>query len=173
MFITSGTLAFYGLAHNRAKLRELYTFHPVWVLVGCASAVILYLLFFVGDKVAASLFEFTGSQIAGIYRTKAQASPLLIGSLLLFWIGPGEEIFWRGFVQQRFSEMVGPWRGYIITSAIYAGVHVWAFNVMLVLAALICGLFWGWMFLKYKSVWPGLISHAVWDVTIFVLFPLR
>jgi membrane protease YdiL (CAAX protease family) len=27
------------------------------------------------------------------------------------------------------------------------------------------------MFLRYRSVWPGLISHALWDVAAFVLFP--
>jgi membrane protease YdiL (CAAX protease family) len=43
---------------------------------------------------------------------------------------------------------------------------------MLFLAALICGLFWGALFKRYRSVWPVLISHALWDVAIFLLFPI-
>ena len=171
--MTSGTLAFYGLVSNKGKLRDLYSFQARWISRGLASAAILYLLFFVGDKISAALFDFAGDQVAGIYGTKVQASPWLIGPLLLFWIGPGEEIFWRGFAQQRFAEKFGARNGYVVTSLIYAGIHVWAFNFMLFMGALICGLFWGWMFLKYNSVWPGLISHAVWDLTIFVLFPIR
>jgi hypothetical protein len=27
--------------------------------------------------------------------------------------------------------------------------------------------------LRFKSLWPGIISHALWDVVIFVLLPLN
>jgi hypothetical protein len=26
--------------------------------------------------------------------------------------------------------------------------------------------------MRFGSVWPGLVSHALWDVMIFVLWPL-
>lgn len=168
-----GLLAGYSLLHNRARWQELYAFQLKWIVIGVVSAAALYLTFFVGDKLSSLLFEFAAPQVGGIYGTRAQASPLVIGTLLFFWIGPAEEIFWRGFVQQRLSERSGLWRGYAVATAIYAGIHIWAFNFMLFMAALICGLFWGWMFLHYKSVWPGLISHSVWDLAIFVLLPLR
>ena len=173
MFLATGMLAVYGLLGNRARLRELYSFRGEWVSWGLASAAILYLIFFAGDRISTALFDFAGRQVEAVYGTKVQASPWIVGALLLFWIGPCEEIFWRGFVQQRFAERFGPWKGCVVTSLIYAGIHLWAFNFMLFMAALICGLFWGWMFLKYKSVWPGLISHAAWDLTVFVLFPIR
>ena len=173
MVAASGTLAIYGIASNKPNLRLLYTFHPKWILVGIVSAAILYILFFAGDKISAALFGFAPPQVAAIYGTKIQASPTLIGALLFFWIGPCEEIFWRGFAQPRFAQRFGVRKGYIITSMIYAGIHVWAFNFMLFMAAIVCALFWGWMFLKYNSVWPGLISHAVWDLSIFVLLPIR
>jgi membrane protease YdiL (CAAX protease family) len=44
---------------------------------------------------------------------------------------------------------------------------------VLLAAAALCGLFWGAMLLRYRSVWPGLISHALWDVAAFVLFPFH
>jgi membrane protease YdiL (CAAX protease family) len=31
------------------------------------------------------------------------------------------------------------------------------------------GAFWSWMFLRYKTIWPGWVSHAVVDVAIFAL----
>lgn len=43
---------------------------------------------------------------------------------------------------------------------------------MLVLAALAGGLFWGFLFLRTKSVVLAAVSHAAWDVAIFVIFPL-
>ena len=99
--------------------------------------------------------------------------PWLIGVLLLLLIGPGEELFWRGYVQQTMMQRWQPWMAWLIAAAVYAVVHVWAFNFMLFMAALICGLFWGSMYWKYRSVWPGIISHALWDVAIFVVWPIR
>ena len=50
--------------------------------------------------------------------------------------------------------------------------HIITFNFMLVVAALVCGIFWGWIYKKEKSLVPIIISHALWDFTVFVLFPL-
>ncbi|GAJ01964.1 unnamed protein product, partial [marine sediment metagenome] len=73
----------------------------------------------------------------------------------------------------RLGEQFGPVRGYILASLVYGGVHLWAFNFMLLAAALVAGLFWGAMFIKYGSVWPGIISHALWDAAIFVIWPVQ
>jgi membrane protease YdiL (CAAX protease family) len=173
MTVASGLLAVYAFLELGNERRGLYVFRLQWIVIGIGSAVLLYLIFFVGDKVSSLLFEFAAPQVSGIYGTKAQASSAAVGALLFFWIGPAEEVFWRGFVQHRMQTRYGLWNGYVLTAAVYAGIHIWAFNFMLLMAALICGLFWGWMFLKYKSVWPGLISHAVWDLVIFVLLPIR
>jgi membrane protease YdiL (CAAX protease family) len=51
-------------------------------------------------------------------------------------------------------------------------VHVWSFNLMLMLAATLCGIFWGLVYLRFGRVWPGLISHALWDCLIFAVIPL-
>ena len=141
--------------------------------IGVGSAAVLYLVFLIGDAISAQIFSFAKLEVSSMYRSREQASSLIIGILLFLWIGPAEEVFWRAFVQHRLSKRFGEIRGYLFSSLIYAGVHVWAFNLMLFLAALLCGLFWGALFKRYRSVWPGLISHAVWDVAIFVLFPIR
>lgn len=173
MSIAAGTLTTWSLINDRHSLATLYKFHTKWIFIGITSAVLLYIVFFTGDQISAFLFDFAKPQIGGIYATRSQAPPALIGILLLLWIGPAEEIFWRGFAQRRISARYGEWSGFLITTAVYAFVHIWAFNFMLFMAALICGLFWGFMYMKYKSVWPGIISHAVWGLAIFVLFPLQ
>jgi membrane protease YdiL (CAAX protease family) len=173
MTMATGILTAWSLANDRGRLRELYSFQSKWIFIGVLSAAGLYLLFFIGDRVSTLLFDFSKPQVAGIYSTRSQASPVLIGTLLLVWIGPAEEIFWRGFAQRRMAARFGDWKGFLITTAVYALVHIWAFNFMLFMASLICGLFWGWMYMRYRSVWPGLISHALWDPAIFVLFPIQ
>lgn len=173
MALATAVLSAAGLWCQREKLREIYAFNPSHILIGLLSALFLYAIFWVGNLVSTQIFQFARPEIAGIYSTRAQASPLTIGLLLLFWVGPAEEIFWRGFVQERLCGRYGRTGGYLAASFVYAAIHVFGFNVMLFMASLLCGLFWGAMYLKYRSVWPGLISHAVWDVMIFVVIPVQ
>lgn len=173
ILIASGVLAFSGLWVSRKNLWWLHTFRPRYILVGIGSALLLYLIFWMGNSVSTAIFASAQPQIASIYGNKTQASPLLIALSLLLVIGPAEEIFWRGFVQGSLSSRLGDRKGYLYTAVAYAAIHIWAFNSILLAAALICGLFWGAMFMHYKSVWPSLMSHSVWDLAVFVLFPFQ
>jgi membrane protease YdiL (CAAX protease family) len=172
MVMATGVLAGAALFLGRKDLPSVYRFRRSHLVIGIGSAAVLYLVFLIGDAISTQIFSFAKPEVSSIYRSREQASSLIIGILLFLWIGPAEEVFWRGFIQHRLSKRFGEIRGYLVSSLIYAGVHIWAFNLMLFLAALICGLFWGALFKRYRSVWPGLISHALWDVAIFVLFPV-
>ena len=63
-------------------------------------------------------------------------------------------------------------RGWLFAALIYAAVHIWSFNFMLVMAALVCGIFWGLMYRYNKNLVPLVISHAVWDVAVFIVLPI-
>jgi uncharacterized protein len=143
------------------------------VSIGLISAVGLYAIFFIGKHLSEFVLPFAGGQIGRVYETRAQGYLWIVGLLLLFWVGPAEEIFWRGFVQRRLGERYGLVVAFAQTLVIYTLVHIWSFNLMLLAAAFFCGLIWGLMYLYFGSIRPGLISHAVWDVLIFVLFPLN
>jgi hypothetical protein len=177
MVIASGFLALVSAYINRRGGSEinyrLYYFRPSYLLAGIVSAALLYIIFYGGDKLSALIFDFADKQISGIYGNKSLLDIEIIGALLFFIIGPAEEIFWRGFVQDSLAQKFGDNTGWIIASVVYAGVHLVALNLMLFAAALICGLFWGYVFKRFKSLWPGIISHALWDLTIFVLLPIR
>lgn len=172
MLAATGALAAWGLAADRGRLGQAYRFQPWHAAVGVAAASVLYVAFLVGDAVAARLLHFAKPQVARIYGVKGDASPAALALMLLLWIGPMEEVFWRGFVQRRLAERWGPMQGWLAASAVYTLVHLWSFNLMLLAAAGLCGLFWGALYWHCRSVWPGLISHALWDVTIFVLLPI-
>ena len=107
MAAATAVLSAAGLWLQRERLREIYAFRPSHVLIGILSALVLYAVFQAGNAVSTQILQFAKPEIAGIYSTRAQASPLVIGLLLLFWIGPAEEIFWRGFVQERLYGRFG------------------------------------------------------------------
>lgn len=142
------------------------------IAIGILSAAALYGVFFLGDYFSSLLFDFARGQVNSIYLMKEGQNRLALGLLLFFLIGPAEEIFWRGFIQQSLEADYGKWKALLAATLVYALVHVWSFNFMLVMAALVCGLFWGLLYIYSRSVTALAISHALWDVAVFILFPI-
>lgn len=124
-----------------------------------------------GNYLSRVIFSFAGTDIAAIYGHKAEA-PGFIGLVLFLVVGPSEELYWRGFVQRQFSLRYGESTGWLLATAVYTAVHLWSGNFILVLAALVSGLAWGWIYLASRTVVPGIVSHAIWDLVIFVLLPV-
>jgi len=171
MSLSISALVLMSLVFNRDifKIGKLTIRH---ILIGISSAILLYIIFYLGNIVSGFIFPFKDSQVLSVYSNKSNGNLILIGSLLFFVIGPGEEIYWRGFIQNTLSKKIGETRGYILSVLLYAGVHIVTGNVMLVIAALVCGIYWGCLYKKEKSLIPVIISHAIWDLTIFVILPL-
>ncbi len=140
--------------------------------IGLLAAVVLWVVFYFGEFFSSLLFGFAREQVDGIYAMKENQNKLWIALGLFFIMGPAEEIFWRGYVQQKFIDKYGEWKGLIFATLIYALVHIWSFNFMLVMSALVCGVFWGVMYRYNKNLVPLIISHAVWDVMVFILLPI-
>jgi len=144
------------------------------VLIGLISAVLLWGVFYVGHALSTALFAFAQPQVGAIYGLREGSSQVWIALLLLCVVGPAETVFWQGLVQRGLMRRWGVPRGFAVTTLIYTLVHLWSFNAMLLAAAAICGAFWGGMYalLKPRNLWPLLVSHAVWDVMVFILLPI-
>lgn len=143
------------------------------VLLGIAIAVALWSVFWIGDKLSQIMFNFARPQVDMIYGMKDGESPWLLTALMLFLIGPAEEIFWRGYVQETLQRRWNPNMGFIVTTAIYALVHAGSCNFMLVMAALLAGAAWGLLYRFFPQKFFSIIlSHALWDVAVFVWFPI-
>ena len=141
------------------------------IKVGITSALLLYLIFYFAKFGSELLFSWSHQQIMSVYLLKTELDYRLI-ILVLLIVGIGEELFWRGFLQQELSKKIGNKLGYISMSLVYGLVHIWTGNLILVLAALTAGLFWGYLFLRKKSINVVIISHIVWDLLIFIILPL-
>jgi len=165
-------LAMMGLKLTRGQWSGFFSFRPRSLWMGPLSAFVLYGIFWLGKEFSTALFSFASKEISNVYVSRAELSPALIGALLFLVIGPCEEIYWRGFLQRSITKSLGPKAGLFLTSGIYALVHIFTLNVMLLMAAAVCGLFWGWLYQREKSLIPVILSHSIWDLVIFVLFPL-
>jgi hypothetical protein len=159
----------YSLFWQRPKI----TFQLRSFVIGFLSAAVLYLIFFLGDKLAPFILPESKAQVGGIYALGEGTSNALIFLLLFFITGPGEEIFWRGFLQDRLMTRWGRMGGFLITTAVYAGVHLFSGNLLLILAALVAGSFWGLLYLWKKNLLIQITSHSFWSAVIFAVAPVQ
>lgn len=143
------------------------------VLAGVGIAVVLWGIFWTGDKVSSWLFDFARPQVDLIYGMKEGESLWLLSLLMLVLIGPAEEILWRGYVQRTLSARWSPDAGFVVTTLVYALVHAASCNFMLVMAAAVAGVVWGGLYRLFpRRLGAIIVSHAVWDVAVFVWFPI-
>ena len=143
------------------------------VVVGLFSAGVLYLIFWLGKKVSTAIFPFADHQIGGIYGIGEGTSMWVIALLLFLVTGPSEEIYWRGYLQENLMRRYGPGQGWLFAAGIYALVHIWSLNFMLIGAAGVAGLFWGGMYRYLGNLAPVIVSHSIWSGVIFAVFPMQ
>ena len=143
------------------------------ISVGLISAVFLYFIFYAGNVLSKTLSPSSQAGIADVYRFRESASHLRITLLMLLIIGPGEELYWRGFIQRVFSDRYGAAVGFVFATSLYTLIHVASTNPMLVLAAFICGLFWGTLYRWKSSMVLNMFSHILWDISVFIVFPFK
>lgn len=169
LILSSMAIPWSGLRLDGLDARKLF----LQFLLGVGIAFALWGIFWVGDKLSQLMFSFARPQVDSVYSMKDGSSAALIAVLLLVLIGPAEEFFWRGYVQKSISERLSPDAALLVTTLVYALVHVWSFNFMLVMAAFVAGAVWGLIYRLRPSLLPALIvSHALWDALVFVILPI-
>lgn len=95
-----------------------------------------------------------------------------------------EEYVWRWFVFRKFETALtidGPMRGYVAVFLAGLGFtvhHIFAISAWIPSGPLIAlgsfgvfigGTTWSWLYLRYRSIWPGYISHVFADVAILIM----
>ena len=79
-----------------------------------------------------------------------------------------EEFFFRGFLQERLTRVVGaPWRVTVFVSVVFSAFHL---DPVGFLARFELGLLFGLLYWRTRSVWPGVMAHAANNITTTVMF---
>jgi hypothetical protein len=179
MSVSAVILTTLGLSFTSDKRAVFCVEKPLLQLAGgILLAFALWGIFWMGDYISSRLFDFARPEVNAVYSMKEGMPSCLIACLLLFLIGPAEELFWRGYVQKSLSGLMekrnaGRFIAFVVTALIYALVHIWSFNFMLIMAALVAGAVWGFVYWLQPKALPALvISHALWDAMVFVWMPI-
>ena len=143
------------------------------IVIGIGLAAALWGIFWLGELFSTLLFDFARPQVDMIYGMKEGENPWVLTVLMLLIIGPAEEIFWRGYLQNNLSKKWNPNIGFIVTTLMYGLVHISKFNFMLIMAAAVAGFVWGLAYRFFPERLGAIVlSHALWDCAVFIWFPI-
>jgi membrane protease YdiL (CAAX protease family) len=98
----------------------------------------------------------------------AAAGWTLVNSLM-------EEYVYRWFVLTQSERLLSPTGAILASAAVFTLHHVIAVSqylepILSILASagvFFGGVIWAWLYVRYRSIWPGWISHVLADVAVF------
>ena len=136
------------------------------------SGVILAAYFLLGD------FFLDKGMFLEKMRAIGLASLVAYTAGAVYWIGVNsvlEEYVWRWFVVRQSEKLFTPILAVVVSAACFTLHHILAMKVFMSWpATLACslgifvgGAVWSWIFVKYQSIWPGYVSHAIVDICVF------
>jgi len=110
---------------------------------------------------------------------RIEANPtiaLVMSVVSLVFVAPGEELLARGFVQKTLYDHYSPRLAVVVASAVFAGVHVFAYATAPALAVaasltqLFCvSLVLGAVYLRTKNLVAPIVAHGVYNAVQFLL----
>jgi len=133
----------------------------VAIAVGLVSGAVLYAgtRVFVGVAVRWPVFR---AHVADRYERARQVPLPLALALAVLLAVPGEELFWRGFVQELAGNHSSEVMGAAVALAGYIGVNAASGSLPLVAAAVVGGLTWGGLTLFTGGILAAIVCHGVW-----------
>ncbi len=142
------------------------------LLYGSLSGALMYGITWTASKWLPLLYPPLQIQLEDLYRLLSPASAWQYAVLILLII-PGEEIFWRGFVQRRIHGHITTIPSVLLAALLYTLPLVFSGNLLLVLAGIGGGLLWGTLYAWKKNLQMVIISHLLFDLLLLAVFPLQ
>lgn len=139
---------------------------------GISSGLFLFGLFWLGRQGIDWLNLSLSTNIGKLYKWFAPSLFWHYIALILIAV-PGEELFWRGFVYKRLEKYATITTSILLSSVLYASVHLYSGQWLLVFAALVGGLFWSGLYAWKRSMPLVIVSHLIFDLLMFIVFPLN
>ncbi|MFJ8066514.1 lysostaphin resistance A-like protein [Psychrobacillus sp. NPDC096426] len=168
-FYTFTTLFLMSLAYYYVKIEdELRTVH--YFILSIAYGALAYALLFIGYKLI-DFTPFLSIKSINSFMNKFGPSSIWHYLLLLFIIAPGEELFWRGFIQQQLKKYIPPVFSIMLGAALYSLSFAFSEFWLGILAAFIVGLAFGLLYEWKKSMPLIILAHITMLVLLFLVIP--
>ena len=139
-----------------------------YMLLGVTSGVAMYGLFYLGYQLIKWLPGGLDGTISNLF-SKVQPDNIWKLALLVLIIVPAEEVFWRGFVQQRMQQYIPAALSVLITALLAGSVFYFSGEWVWMAVAFVGGLFWGALYAWKQSLPMLILSHLTFDLLFFYI----
>lgn len=92
--------------------------------------------------------------------------------LLIFIIVVGEEMFWRGYVQQQIKRWASPVVAVFVTALLFSLSLAISGFMPGALAAIVASIIWGLLYEWKKSLPLIIVAHVVFVLLLFLILPI-
>ena len=118
------------------------------------------------------LFPAVQAEVRTLYALlREPPGPVRAFPLLLFVVAI-EEVVWRGLAIDTISRSSGARNAVVLSALLYVLPQIAMRSFVLMAVALVCGLVWGALRVRCAGLTAPLTAHAVWDLLVFVLYPI-
>ncbi len=106
--------------------------------------------------------------------------PLNFLAVAAYWIlinSVLEEYVYRWFIFRKCEELMPATLAVLASAACFTFHHIiamkvqfdWNVTILASLGVFLGGAIWSWLYLKYRSIWPGYLSHAIVDIAVYII----
>lgn len=139
------------------------------LVVGTGMAIATWILY----PPSAELVPAISREVPKLYALLRQPPGPLWAFPVLVLVVAAEEWVWRGLAIRIFLRRMGPTAAVVVAAVIYVLPQVAFRSPLLVVVAFLCGIVWGALRVWTRGLAAPLIAHLLWDLLVFVWFPVE
>lgn len=151
---------------------------PMWqvtnrnVLAGIGTGVVMSLATWAIYPVSGELVPQIHVEVPKLYALLRQTPGPVAAFPVLVVVVLAEELVWRGLAIDVFARGRPGGRAVFLSAVVYTIPQIAFRSPLLVVVALACGLVWGALRIQTRGLVAPLLAHLIWDLLVFVLFPV-
>lgn len=176
IWLGTGTAALVAVALLRlsgnANALSLRAVSGGGVALGLAVGVAMSIATWVLYPISAELVPAIQAEVPKLYALLRQPPGPVWAFPVLVLVVAAEELVWRGLAIDVLGKTGKTLRPVLLSSLIYMLPQVAFRSPLLVLVAFLCGTVWGLLRVRTGGLAAPLVAHLVWDILVFVLFPV-
>ncbi len=109
------------------------------------------------------------SDLSNIPDLEALFSPAILFFLVAV-MPVAEEIFFRGFLLEKFESFAGQNFAIMLTAVLFGVAHMSYGKIYPVIMPIVMGLLLGYIVIKTKNLYAAIIAHVTFNVTVIILY---
>ncbi|MBC2014725.1 CPBP family intramembrane metalloprotease [Listeria welshimeri] len=141
------------------------------ILPGIFSGIVLYIIFYIGAFILKVMPGGLDNSVEAAFN-KYSTNSLIIWSLLIISIIPGEEIFWRGFVLKRLNQYFNHWFSNIFAAVLCMVMMLPSGNFAAIIGIFVASLVWNVMYSYRPSLLMVYLSHLTFAFLLLAALPI-